>query len=119
MTPEQQNNCDKLIKALRADMPEGFKFDFTVIHSQYDMLVETDCGSVGCAIGLMYEIGIFDEDLRREGLVIGVNKCLGVDEKTVWDIFLSCEIYGKSLELITPDDVADALEQYLGRGPAV
>jgi hypothetical protein len=39
-------NRARLIAALRAPLPEGFKWDFSVL------LETTECGSAGCALGL-------------------------------------------------------------------
>lgn len=86
-----------LITALEAQMPENFRWNFTVALQQ-----DTDCGSAGCAMGLAVVMGIAPRARAR-----AVALALDIDADVAYNIFVPK----------TPDEWDD--DDYLwGEGPS-
>ena len=99
MSPIERRKA--LIQALRALMPDHFKWKFTTVSDQHS------CGTVGCALGLALvmwpEHGVFEtEDF------------FDLSIKQVNEVFYGCDkSYPSDANHITPAMVADALEATL------
>jgi hypothetical protein len=93
----------RLIEALRADMPEGFTWNFKTADKV------SSCGTVGCAIGLArHRFGFGGRCAGNLGEAIGIGCESG------WQIFgldAVREVYGVPPNDVTPSMVADALER--------
>lgn len=109
-------NRRRTLAALRAPMPEGFKWAFDEIYKK------TSCGSVGCAMGVMEELGIVEIACSKF-----CANALGIPESVAYSIFLprtdyetgSCEqtYLGLPYEDVMPSMVADALERAFAEHP--
>lgn len=99
----------KLVTALRAEMPEGFTWDFGTISRP------TGCGSMGCALGLA---GIV---LRDEGFSVdemsnaNIAEFFGMDRDLSDATFFDPDTYidhhgATSYRDVTPAMVADEIE---------
>lgn len=105
-TEQQLANRKRLIEALRAEMPAGFKWDFAT------NLRHTTCGSVGCAIGLAKILGMIENPyIGSMAYALGIDR---FDAKWTFapnddgiDILPG---YGVPWEQVTPQMVADKLE---------
>ena len=100
-----------MIEALRAEMPERFKWDF---ETSFEC---RGCGYVGCAMGLAHQIGIVPKPPRNTTYPDLMSEALGLRYSEVRRIFVPyesvdgrCEGYGVSYEQVTPQMVADKLE---------
>ena len=93
-----------LARALRAPMPEGFRWDFGRIRMQ------TDCGTVGCAMGLAYTI--WGDNAPPNHIDFADKFCVSPD--TTKRLFIP-ECVGP-YDQITPPMVADAIDRYLDTG---
>lgn len=97
-----------LEEALRAEMPQGFVWDFSVAH------VEGWCGSYGCALGVAQQIGLIPNALTT--LVEGG---FGMRLKEFEAIFGAPDGYGTSSpSAVTPIMVADELRKIIAREEA-
>ncbi len=100
----QAMNRTILIEALRSPFPEGFGWNFNVIHRR------EGCGTLGCAIGLAIEIGLFDKKNNFGPNDVEVEVVFG---EGIYRHFSSNNNdYGVNAKQVTPAMVADALEQY-------
>ncbi len=108
----------QLISALRQPMPEGFVWDFmTTFETENDSkrtaanLKEEfgpHCQSAGCAMGLARTL--YSNVESNEGL----NTILQMPKEDFHNIFWNEQQYEKEdVYSISPDDVADKLEEYL------
>lgn len=99
----------RLIEALRAEMPEGFIWDFRHVAQK------TDCGTAGCALGLACLIWPDDDHLPTPGHRATLNSVatfFGVDPITAYMVFFNPYYYGfHDYHQVTPAMVADALEK--------
>jgi hypothetical protein len=99
-------NRAKLLAALRAEMPEGFKFDYRTVLAE-----KGRCGTVGCGIGLAYSLGLIPYPNSRE-----IGLALGIKNNAVEAIFYNGVTYGAprwDWSSVTPAMVADELEAHL------
>ena len=79
------------------------------------VLTQTDCGTIGCAIGLATEFWHrpnFDETIQSLAMTSNAE---------ITNIFapISRGPYGKPNSRVTPDDVASAIDSYLARAEAL
>jgi hypothetical protein len=100
-----------LVDALRDEMPQDFKWNFSQVHSKHK------CGSSGCAIGLARTLWpearlptTFDYDWSLARLA----NFLGLERDVAHRIFLSKDPYGVWYDDVTPVMVADELEKLGG-----
>lgn len=103
-TPEQQDNFDRLVNALRAEMPPDFRWSFAINYER------SGCGAVGCAMGMAAHLGMIDE---HSPYTEAVAKAIGIDEDDADTIFAPATgllVYGCGYSGITPQMVADKLE---------
>ena len=100
-------NRTRLIAALRAPMPSGFRWWFPYF------LVYDSCGTAGCAMGLAVTLGLMSDTDGDELLA----KKLGLSESDVGHVFYNeseeddARFYGVAMDQVTPQMVADALER--------
>src|SRR6185312_12535898 len=93
--------------ALRGEMPPGFKFDYDVPHRA------TACGTVGCALGLGAELGIFGAANTHIAA-----EALGISQRVALAVLYSGRTYGAARgewSSVTPVMVADKLQEAYAR----
>jgi hypothetical protein len=104
-TPAQRRA--RLIAALRAPLPVGFKWDFT------DISYETECGTAGCALGLAALMWPDRAEMLLDGTLINdgqIAEFLDIPTKDVERIFYLFYLYDCDNSDVTPAMVVDALE---------
>lgn len=93
----------KLSRLLRTgEFPASFTWDFEKYKEK------TDCGTVGCALGLAHMI--WPNDFRSLTRVEFFGTTYETDTKL---FFNTNNFYGKLDAAVTPVDVADAIDRYL------
>ena len=100
----------KLAVLLRADMPENFRWDYSVPCDRRGA-----CGTIGCAYGLAKTVW---PELELHGIeMIGtLCKAFGLETYAAIEIFYCARTYGKEWRQVTPHDVANAIDRYLATG---
>lgn len=108
-------NRAKLIAALRGKMPPRFIWDFGTVYR------ESDCGTVGCALGLSMDLGIIDLGRCSE-----LSRALAIPGELGRGIFVPVQRlgysgivvgYGCRYGDVTPQMVADKLEGAFAKYP--
>ena len=108
ISKKQQENRQRLVAALRAPLPEGFKWNFSILYESSP----NGC-STGCAIGLAYKLEIITEPSYKD-----LTKALGLSKSRAQVIFVpayfdnACAVgYDLPPYRITPKIVASVLER--------
>jgi len=93
-----------LARALRAEMPSGFTFDFGELYT------ENECGSVGCGIGLAKILWFSDKGHLG---TLYMSEVFGVSSDDLHKLFI---IPGVPFIEIGPTRLANAIDHYLDTG---
>lgn len=95
--------------ALRAPMPEGFTWNYSVV------LAERRCGTAGCALGMAKVLGL----IPMKTAALGSVAIFGLPSYEASLVFNSAEFYGRNHhEEVTPLMVADAIAAIIAREEA-
>ena len=112
---EGKARLQTLARALRGELPEGFRWNYAQI------LVQKPCETVGCAYGLATTIWVDDlgQTVSTACGEFNSGQAAGFFEMSFYDfkrIFERPSLYGKDWHYVKPADVAQAIEFYLKYG---
>lgn len=111
----------KLSAALRQPMPSGYTWDFGIVLQEAQS--EHHCGTVGCAMGLAYQLGLVPppegDPTPEEAEIIDYlsEPQFGMKLSDYNRIFMTAYSYGYTFAKVTPVMVADAIDDYIDHLP--